>query len=86
MDVGVAVFARVDIDPPGLSKGHEGAEAQQVDCSDEGKHGRPRACGLNEVPREIDHEDPCGGRQSHREASHRPDPASALKDLFPQKH
>lgn len=82
----MAVFARVDIDPPGLSKGHEGAEAQQVDYSDESKHGRPWACGLNKIPREIHHEDPCGGRQSHREAFHPQDPVSAIKYLFPQKH
>lgn len=67
MDVGVAVFTRVNVDPAGLSKGQEGAEAQQVDHSDEGKHSRPRARGLDEIPREIHHEDPCRGRQSHHD-------------------
>lgn len=65
----MAVFTRVNVDPTGLSKGQEGAEAQQVDRSDEGEHGRPRARGLDEIPREIHHEDPCGGRQSGCDAS-----------------
>lgn len=83
VDVRVVVFTRVDVDPPGLRKGHEGAEAQQVDCSDEGKHGRPRACSLDEIPREIHHEDPCRGRQSHRQAFPFRDPVLAIKYLFP---
>lgn len=55
VDVVVADLTRVDVDPAGLSKGQEGAEAQQVHCGDEGKHSGPRACGLNQVPREIHH-------------------------------
>lgn len=51
----VADLTRVNVDPTGLSKGQEGAEAQQIDCGDEGKHRRPRACGLDEIPREIHH-------------------------------
>lgn len=51
-----------DVDPAGLGEGQEGAEAQQVDGGDEGEHGRPRACGLDEIPREINHQDPCAGK------------------------
>lgn len=58
VDVVMADLTRVDVDPAGLSKGQEGAEAQQVHCGDKGKYSRPRACGLNEVPREIHHQDP----------------------------
>lgn len=51
----VADFGWVNIDPAGLSKRQEGAESQQVDCGDKGEHSRPRACGLDEIPREIHH-------------------------------
>lgn len=53
VDVVVADFTRVNVDPASLSKGQESAEAQQVDCGDKGKHGCPRARGLDEIPREI---------------------------------
>lgn len=55
VDVVVADLTGVNVDPAGFSEGQEGAEAQQVDCGDKGKHSRPRACGLDEVPREIHH-------------------------------
>lgn len=57
----MADFTGVNVDPAGLSKGQEGAEAQQVDCGNKGKHGCPRACGLDEISREIHQEDPCTG-------------------------
>lgn len=41
VDVVVADFTRVNVDPAGLSKAQKGAEAQQVDCGDKGKHRRP---------------------------------------------
>lgn len=55
VDVVVADLTRVNVNPAGLSKGQEGAQAQQVDCGDEGKHSRPWASGLDEIPREIHH-------------------------------
>lgn len=55
VDVVVANFTRVNVDPAGLSKTQEGEKAQQVDCGDEGKHRRPRACDFDEIPREIHH-------------------------------
>lgn len=58
MNVVVAALTRVNVDTTSLSKGQEGAETQQVDCGDEGKDGRPRARCLDEIPREIHHEDP----------------------------
>lgn len=57
----VADFGGDDVDPAGLGEGQEGAEAQQVDGGDEGEHGRPRAGGLDEIPREVNHQDACGG-------------------------
>lgn len=58
MDV-VSHFAGVNVDPSGLGEGQEGAEAEQVDRGDEGEHGGPGARGLDEVPREIHHQDAC---------------------------
>lgn len=55
VDVVVPDLTGVNVDTTGLSKAQEGAEAQQVDCGDKGKHCRPRACGLDEIPREIHH-------------------------------
>lgn len=55
VDVMVADLCRVNVHPAGLGEGQEGAEAQQVDCGDQGKHSCPRACGLDEIPREIHH-------------------------------
>lgn len=55
----VADPAGVDIDSASLGKCQEGEEAHQVDCGDEGKHRCPRACGLNEIPREVHHQDSC---------------------------
>lgn len=51
----MADLSAVNVNAAGLSEGQEGAEAQQVDCSDKSKHSRPRACGLDEIPREIHH-------------------------------
>lgn len=51
----VADLYGVDVDATGLGEGQEGAEAQEVDCTYEGEHRRPRACGLDEIPREIYH-------------------------------
>ncbi len=59
VDVVVADLTGVDVDPAGLSEGQEGAKAQQVDCGDQGKHSRPRASGLDEIPREIHHQNAC---------------------------
>lgn len=54
----VSDLARVDVEAPRLRKGQEGEEAEQVDGGDEGEHGGPGARGLDEIPREIDHQDP----------------------------
>lgn len=51
----MADLSTVNVDTAGLSEGQEGAEAQQVDCGDKSKHSRPRASGLDEIPREIHH-------------------------------
>lgn len=53
VDVVVADLTTVNVDPARLREGQEGAEAQQVDGGDKGKHRCPRACGLDEIPREI---------------------------------
>lgn len=58
VDVVVAHLSIVNVKPAGLGKSQEGAEAQQVDRSDEGKHRCPRAGGLDEIPREIHQKDP----------------------------
>lgn len=55
VDVMMADLCGVDVHPAGLGECQEGAEAQQVDCGDQGKHSCPRACGLDEIPREIHH-------------------------------
>lgn len=65
MDV-VADFGGDDVDPAGLGKGQEGAESQQVDGGDEGEYGRPGARRLDEVPREVNHQDACGGRRRRK--------------------
>lgn len=57
VDVVVADFSTVNVEPTGLCEGQEGAEAQQVDGGDEGKHRCPGAGGLNEIPREIHQQD-----------------------------
>lgn len=54
----MAGLGSVNVDPAGLSEGQEGAKAQQVDRSDEGKHRRPRACGFDQIPGEIHHQNP----------------------------
>lgn len=59
----VANFGGDDVDPARLGEGQEGAESQQVDGGDEGEHGRPRARRLDEVPREVNHQDACGMRR-----------------------
>lgn len=41
VDVVVAQLTRINVDTTGLSESQEGAEAQQVDCGDEGKDRRP---------------------------------------------
>lgn len=55
VDVMMADLRGVNVHPAGLGEGQEGAEAQQVDGGDQGKHSRPRTCGLDEIPREIHH-------------------------------
>ena len=55
VDVVVAHLTRVNVYPAGLSKCQEGAEAQQIDCGDKGEHRCPRACGFDQIPREIHH-------------------------------
>lgn len=59
----VADFGGDDVEPAGLGERQEGAESQQVDGGDEGEHGCPRARRLDEVPREVNHQDACGGRR-----------------------
>lgn len=41
VNIVVADLSRVNVNPPCLSKCQEGAEAEQVDCGDEGKHRSP---------------------------------------------
>lgn len=55
VDVMMADLCGVNVHPAGLGECQEGAEAQQVDCGDQGKHSCPRACGLDEIPREVHH-------------------------------
>lgn len=64
----VANFGGDDVDPARLGEGQEGAESQQVDGGDEGEHGRPRARRLDEVPREVNHQDACRRRRRRRES------------------
>lgn len=50
MDVVMAALTRVNVNTASLCEGQESAETKQVDCGDEGKHRRPRASSLNEIP------------------------------------
>lgn len=57
LDVNIVVtdLSRVNVNPPCLSECQEGAEAEQVDRGDEGKHRSPRARCLDEIPGEVHH-------------------------------
>ena len=59
VDVVVALLGRVDVHAARLGEGQEGEEAEEVDHRDEEEHRRPGACRLDQVPREVHHQDPC---------------------------